>query len=210
MDRKQAKLLGHNTYLTGVPCKNGHVAYRYTASGTCSQCINGTRKGGNPETFLTQANELRTTALLAYNEGLKNITRHYEQALANADKLDARATELRTVNEETERKVALRELELQRIRNEHNAQKEHKQAVKRMVKLNVFIHPDDVFEAKAYLLERAQSVCPHITADDVNYKRKVQGGVLHEVRCFAEHRDEIIKTTNEAYNTSRVVIKPQS
>jgi hypothetical protein len=30
------------TYTTGRPCKNGHYAYRYTQSGTCSKCVNNT------------------------------------------------------------------------------------------------------------------------------------------------------------------------
>jgi hypothetical protein len=38
--RKDAKLNGRSTYFTNLPCKNGHVAYRYTQSGTCSACIN--------------------------------------------------------------------------------------------------------------------------------------------------------------------------
>lgn len=41
--RSAAKLLGKNTYFTGVPCKNGHVSYRYVQSGTCKECINGER-----------------------------------------------------------------------------------------------------------------------------------------------------------------------
>jgi len=209
MDRKEAKLLGRNTYLTGVPCKNGHVAYRYTMSGTCSQCINGTRKTGDSETFLNRANELRITALLTYNEGLKNITKYYEEALANADKLETRAAELRAMDDENKRKEAQYATERDRILSAKNEELERKQAIKRMVKQNVFIHPDDVFEAKTYLLERAQSVCPHVTMDDVNYKRKVQGGVLHEIRCFSEHRDEIIEATNKAYTARNVVAVPE-
>lgn len=42
--RKDAKEKGIKTYFTGQPCKNGHVAYRYTQSGTCSECINGDHK----------------------------------------------------------------------------------------------------------------------------------------------------------------------
>jgi hypothetical protein len=38
--RKDAKLIGQSTYFTNLPCKNGHVTYRYTQSGTCSACIN--------------------------------------------------------------------------------------------------------------------------------------------------------------------------
>jgi hypothetical protein len=37
--RKQAIERGLNTYYTGVPCKNEHLAVRYTVSGSCKDCI---------------------------------------------------------------------------------------------------------------------------------------------------------------------------
>lgn len=44
LERKLAISLGLNTYYTGRVCKNGHLSYRYTESGTCSECINGRRE----------------------------------------------------------------------------------------------------------------------------------------------------------------------
>ena len=29
---------GDKTYTTGLPCRNGHYAYRYVSSGACTQC----------------------------------------------------------------------------------------------------------------------------------------------------------------------------
>lgn len=40
MERPEAIDLNEPTYTTGRPCKHGHYAYRYTQSGTCSECIN--------------------------------------------------------------------------------------------------------------------------------------------------------------------------
>lgn len=203
MERKEAQRLGLTKFTTNRPCVNGHLTYRYTSTGSCSQCINGIRGADKPKTFNDRAKELRITALSVYNEGIKMLTANYEQALKVALEYEQKALELaqaltiKTVDDAT--KLI-----------DYKLQQEHKQAVKRMIKVNVFIHPDDVFEAKAYLLERAQSVCPQITADDVSYKRKVQGGVLHEVRCFPEHKDEIITATNQAYNAHNVAITPQS
>jgi hypothetical protein len=37
---KYAKLQGSPRYFTGVPCKRGHVAARFTASATCTLCHN--------------------------------------------------------------------------------------------------------------------------------------------------------------------------
>lgn len=45
-DRKTAKAAGIGKYFTGRPCKNSHMSYRYTNSGTCAECINGGRTNG--------------------------------------------------------------------------------------------------------------------------------------------------------------------
>lgn len=39
MERKSAIAEETLTYYTGRPCVNGHMALRYTGSGSCSQCI---------------------------------------------------------------------------------------------------------------------------------------------------------------------------
>ena len=36
--RPAAHAKGLQKYFTGEPCKNGHLAYRYTATGICSAC----------------------------------------------------------------------------------------------------------------------------------------------------------------------------
>lgn len=201
MERKEAKMLGLKTYMTGKPCKSGHLTYRYTSTGSCNQCINGIRNGGNSETFSKRANDLRMTALSTYNEALKSITAQYEYALASADKLDSRAAELRAIEEENNHKRLVHELKLTSMKIEAEKQQIRKEAVKRMVKLNVFIHPHDVVNAKEWLLEKAREVCPEITMQDINYRNKVQGGVLHEIRCFAEHQALILEETNKVYAT---------
>ena len=37
-DREVAKILGHTTYWSGKPCRNGHYAKRYTKSNMCTEC----------------------------------------------------------------------------------------------------------------------------------------------------------------------------
>lgn len=39
MSRGEAKLRQLTQYFTGIPCKHGHLTYRYTSSGACSGCI---------------------------------------------------------------------------------------------------------------------------------------------------------------------------
>jgi len=43
MKRSDAKFKKLDKYFTGKPCINNHISYRYTQSGTCSQCVNGNR-----------------------------------------------------------------------------------------------------------------------------------------------------------------------
>lgn len=38
--RSEAKAVGSKHYFTGKPCKNGHLAYRWTLYGSCSACSN--------------------------------------------------------------------------------------------------------------------------------------------------------------------------
>lgn len=43
-ERSLAKAAGHVTFFTGRPCKNGHIAHRYTAGGGCSVCASERQK----------------------------------------------------------------------------------------------------------------------------------------------------------------------
>ena len=49
--RQLAKAANQSKYETGRPCKNGHIAYRYTNNGSCSACINGIKANGKPPQF---------------------------------------------------------------------------------------------------------------------------------------------------------------
>ena len=45
MQRKEAIAAGLTKYFTGKPCKHGHIADRYTTTGTCSECLDSARSG---------------------------------------------------------------------------------------------------------------------------------------------------------------------
>lgn len=51
MERSEALKDWLPTYTTGRPCKNGHNTYRYTQSGTCSQCVNNTVTRPDDQSF---------------------------------------------------------------------------------------------------------------------------------------------------------------
>jgi hypothetical protein len=58
--RKMAAANGDRKYYTGVPCKSGHLAERYTKSGTCAACI-AVANGRGVETVALEKCEVRET-----------------------------------------------------------------------------------------------------------------------------------------------------
>jgi hypothetical protein len=48
IERKFALAHNESKYYTGIPCKNGHLAMRYTKSGACQECIHGVRTPQSP------------------------------------------------------------------------------------------------------------------------------------------------------------------
>ena len=52
--QEEARAAGEKTYMTGLPCKNGHYARRYTSSGACTECDRiGWKDGKLKETSYT-------------------------------------------------------------------------------------------------------------------------------------------------------------
>lgn len=47
--RKQAVEAGESKYFTGKPCRNGHVSFRYTQSGTCVDCVSISSKANRAQ-----------------------------------------------------------------------------------------------------------------------------------------------------------------
>ena len=50
VNRADAKVRQLSQYFTGIPCKNGHLTYRYTSSGACSGCIREHNKPPSDQT----------------------------------------------------------------------------------------------------------------------------------------------------------------
>lgn len=62
---KEAREVGHNLYYTGVPCKHGHLTYRYVFDRACSDCVKAkvkkasTQGGGNARRWAAKTEEQR-------------------------------------------------------------------------------------------------------------------------------------------------------
>jgi hypothetical protein len=49
--RAEARTRGQQLYLTGHPCKHGHIETRYTSNGQCCQCVFDRNHGVGPFNF---------------------------------------------------------------------------------------------------------------------------------------------------------------
>lgn len=60
---KEAREVGHNLYYTGIPCKHGHLTYRYVLYRACSECVKAkvkkasTQGGGNARRWAAKTEE---------------------------------------------------------------------------------------------------------------------------------------------------------
>lgn len=94
MLRKEALIAGLPRYFTGKPCKNGHIAERYTGNKTCCECANATAnksKSKNKDKYYITNRQWRqsnpekskgyTRKYLDKNQGKRNLwTANYRQA----------------------------------------------------------------------------------------------------------------------------------
>lgn len=84
--RSEAKQLKSKYYFTGIPCKRGHISYRYTSTTDCIDCWLQ-RYYDNHEASLKQKRE--------YYQNTKEARRKYdkEHHEANKDKINSRKRE---------------------------------------------------------------------------------------------------------------------
>lgn len=81
LTKKEATLRGLSKYYTGVKCKNGHAALRYTTTGMCTACR--TMHSRNASQRLQQAKRERAKGkqpytLMIYPELITAIVRHID------------------------------------------------------------------------------------------------------------------------------------
>ena len=183
--RKEAKLAGLNKYFTGERCVNGHLAERYTASGSCSECINGKPKGYdklNSKTLQSLANQTYATALSNYNDALKRITRLYEDMLEQAQEYERKAREAEVKEQNTESVIkALDDLS---------------EARSHLTTTWVVYNDNNRDGHEQYYLSLLQRRCPEFTLKDLRYRNRNKGGVMFQIQCFPEDRQHIDDITS--------------
>lgn len=192
INRKEAQALGYNKYFTGVHCRNGHLAERYTASGTCSECINGKRKTGsnlNPETYRKLAQQTALAALADYNANLKRITDIYDKQMLLVKEYENNATE------REQRDL----MSMIAISNNGKLIEERE----KLKPIWVVYTEENREEHEAYYLSLLQKRCPELTINDMRGRNTNKGGIMFKIKCYPEDKQHIADVT-----AGRV--KPQS
>lgn len=183
--RKEAQALGYNKYFTGTHCRNNHLAERYTASGTCSECINGKRKKDanfNPETFRNLAQHTALTALTDYNDNLKRITAIYDQQMALSKEYEMKATEREQRDVMTIVKLA------------SNGTLIEERA--KLVSTWVLYTETNREQHEAYYLSLLQKRCSELTLNDLRGRNLNKGGMMFKIKCYPEDRQHIADVTS--------------
>ena len=173
VSRKVAAAAGLNKYFTGKECKNGHLAERYTASGSCSQCINGIslqQRYRDPKTLNDMATRIETTALSDYNANMQRITKVYEEELAKAAEMRQQA----------------KENELEVLPNIRTVSDTLKGELSKLVTVWIPYKPETREEEEAYHLSLLQKRCPEFTLADLRYRNRNKAGKFFEIRCYPE------------------------
>ena len=85
--RAEAKAAGSPRYNTGKPCKHGHIADRFTSSGTCSECLAPRRREGMRKWAAENPEEKKRRAAEWYDKNRDEIIeRMREKYYADIDK----------------------------------------------------------------------------------------------------------------------------
>lgn len=194
--RKEAFLKGLGKYFTGSPCRNGHVAERYTKSGTCQECISSSRA----MIIIPKRGEIitpeRQNSLEQYNEHQSILRRQRDRKL----ELEEKALELKT--RELEMKMAI-ETERLSMTRENQARRNNRQQRTATVKgelVEVIICSDPLdYSANALMIwVFAAQRNPLLKPEDVAVSSMPD--CRYKFKCFPEDKLEILRAAGALWD----------
>lgn len=191
--RKAARDVGLNTYYTGKICANGHLSYRYVTSGSCAECVNGSRLKALPEPGESRAAALRRKAdeleakenakKESYDSNMKNRSERIQMAI--------------TLKAEREKESLLKIAERDRLLAEAN---ERKIVLDDFVEFKAPVRIGHVEQVKALLLAYAIMRCGTIKASDVWVGGTPKLEVLYRMKCHREDLESLRNQINDWYS----------
>ena len=185
--RQEAVARGELYFFTGKCCKRGHLAKRYVGNGGCYECL-------HPPTRVITGEIVPSST---------------ETAIAPAPQVDSIRLALieRKLSIE-ERKLALKELRSEdralRLQDrQERKERQYRQSVKRSRLVNVCccIYPSDYETVLAILTAYAIARDPLLRAEDLVTARQMEDGIRRIMLCFPEDKEEILKVTQEMYQS---------
>jgi hypothetical protein len=180
--RKDAVSKGLSKYFTGVACRNGHVAPRYTQSATCEECI----RESKALTVISTPGQILAPERAEIVKSKINIEQQ---------KITLRAQRL---------SIEQQRLQLQLDRRaERTITNQRKSIAKtQLVDVTVLIDPLD-FEMVARLVwSFAVLRSPLLRRDETTTGRELSDS-RHVMRCFPEDKAEILRLTSEMFYSRR-------
>lgn len=175
--RQEAIAAHRNKYFTGEPCKSGHVAERYTQSGTCEMCI----RASSP--YPTQSPESAAHRLQAQEQ-------RAQIARMRADQSQERIAIAKRKLELAERRLTLRP----------------KPKRSDLVPLFVVLHWGDVETFKTAMLLQAQMSDALITLPELISNKAIENyghRARYPFKCYPVDFDDLHALAN-GLNASRV------
>lgn len=183
ISRKDAISLGLRKYYTGESCRNGHIAERYVQSGTCQECINGSRssaiitaRSAIAAEILPPEDVMKLHLSRVQNEQMKLALRNQRLVL------DAQRAQL-AMDNRAERQL-----------------RQHREIVRKGHLVDVILQIDPLdYEAVGmmvwgFALVRDQ----HLRRDDVITGRCLQDSRF-VMRCFAADKAEILRRAAQIF-----------
>lgn len=189
--RAQARHNGLGKYFTGVPCRNGHVAERYTQSGSCEDCIRQSRAiviSKPAEIIPAIEGEIITPSSVVRSERMEIIRRKVQ---IEETKLTLRAQDLAL--------KAQREQRANVERAERIERRERAAVVKsKLSEVNIVSSPED-YAGNVLMIWgfAAQRDC-RLKPEDMLVRQVDE--YRFRFRCFPEDRDEILRVTKETWD----------
>jgi hypothetical protein len=185
-ERETARLAGLKVYFTGKLCKNGHVSHRYVQSGTCAECINGSRntdlrRVGLPEDVVRAELKARETGQAEAINRATLLKEEHEQRVAAAAKAQAEAEAL-----ERARELARRDMRV----------------------LHAHIVEEDLRAIREFAVFMAQSVAPVLQYDDVIRADHYKNGEHYLFWLPLECKALVDAEWQRAYKVRRPIVQP--
>lgn len=189
--RAQARHNGLGKYFTGVPCRNGHIAERYTQSGSCEDCIRQSRAIviSKPTAIIPAIEgEIITPSPIVRSERMEIIRRKVQ---IEETKLTLRAQDLALKAQREQRATVERAERIER--------RERAAVVKsKLTEVNIATTPEDYVGNVLMIWGFAAQRDSRLKPEDMLVRQVDE--YRFRFRCFPEDREEILRVTKDMWD----------